>query len=110
MPTVDRIAFLQRRAALEQSLFAEDKAGIVLEIEYWTARNGWRHLLRLVKLVDGQRVEEFRSHPELDESRRAKCLEKRLYRNAHLEEIRRRDRLRKRRLRSRRRRVRLVCA
>jgi hypothetical protein len=60
-------------------------------------------LLRLVKLVAGQEIEEVRLHPEEDEARLAACAEKREYRRLHLEAIRAADRQRKARWRDRRR-------
>jgi hypothetical protein len=99
MRTVDRIAVLSRRASLEQPLFDLGQSVTILEAQYWTARNGWRHLLRLVKIVNGKEVEEVRQHPARDQARLAACQEKRKYRDEHIDKIRRADRLRKRRWR-----------
>jgi hypothetical protein len=96
MLTVDRIAFLKRRADLGHPLFDQGQSATIVAADYWTARNGWRHLLRLVKVVNGKEVEEVRQHPATDKERLATCEEKRKYRADHIDKIRRADRLRKR--------------
>jgi hypothetical protein len=107
MPSVvDRIAFLKQRAEQRAPLFDRQPGGIVLQAEFWIARNGWRHLIRQTKLVNGREVEELLLHPTQDERRLAMCQEKRDYRKAHLEAIRAADRRRKERSRDERKRQR----
>jgi hypothetical protein len=71
----------------------------VVQSEYWTARNGYRHLVRLVRLVGGRLVEERRDPPYLDPAWVKKCSEKKKYRARYLEENRRKERERSRRVR-----------
>ena len=102
MRTPDRISYLAQRARLGQSLFAEDQLGDVIGADYWIARNGWRHLTKLVRDVDGQPVEIAYPHPQQDPARLRTCSAKKKYRDEHLEAIRRRDKLRKRKTRDQR--------
>ena len=58
---MDPIEELARRAARRVPLFP-DRSEIV-ECAYWTAANGYRHLVGVVKIVNGRRVEEQHRPP-----------------------------------------------
>jgi hypothetical protein len=101
MQIMDRIAYFRQRAALGEPLFGRADRCIVLSAEYWTAKNGFRHIIRLVKLIAGKEIVESRLHPTQDPRRLAMCQEKREYRLANLEATRAADRARKARSRGR---------
>ena len=103
---VDRIAELANRAARRLPLFPNGKhSEAVLEYRYWTAKNGWRHLVALVRLVAGQPVKQRSRPPYLNPAWVKYCQTKRDYRAKWKaergEEFRRQELRHKRRSRER---------
>jgi hypothetical protein len=73
---MDRVAQLARRAAKRVPLFPNHRAEVV-SLEQWTARNGTRHLVKIVRRVGGKLVEETRPPPYQDPAWLNQCRYKR---------------------------------
>ena len=80
----DRIEELARRASRHRPLFPPREK--ILECHYWTAKNGHRFLVRVVRDVGGKRVESKTRPPWQNPDWIAGCEKKRRYRQKWIDE------------------------
>src|SRR5262245_51260987 len=75
---MDRVEYLARRAAAGLELFPSSER--ILEVKCWTAKNGYQHVLEVIRLVAGHAIEDKFQPPYADPRWVKKCEYKRMQR------------------------------